>query len=206
MKKRSLVFSVLAMLLIALLVTSCTVERTPENPTTPGNNRQTRFLPRTSPMAPDNYRPNVTPGQGMQGPMTNNNRNTGNNRYIVNNNTARPGTNQMGTDMQDRAEKLADVAAKQKEVESASCLITGNTAMVGLQFNNQYKGKLTDSIKKQVDKRVREADKRIDKVVVTADPDMVSRIEEIFQDIGKGRPISGFTDELKEMINRINPK
>jgi YhcN/YlaJ family sporulation lipoprotein len=78
--------------------------------------------------------------------------------------------------------------------------------MVGLQFNDQYKGRLTDSIKKQVEKKVKDADNRISRVVVTADPDLVSRIEEIFKEIGNGRPISGFTKELNEMINRINPK
>jgi len=104
------------------------------------------------------------------------------------------------------AQAVADAAAKQKEVQSAACIITGNTAMVGLQFNDQYKGRLTDSIKKQVEKKVKDADNRISRVVVTADPDLVSRIEEIFKEIGNGRPISGFTKELNEMINRINPK
>ena len=78
--------------------------------------------------------------------------------------------------------------------------------MVGVQFNKQYKGELTDTIKKQVDRKVREADQRIKRVVVTADPDLVSRIEEIFRDIGNGKPISGFADEINEMINRINPR
>ena len=112
----------------------------------------------------------------------------------------------MNTNMQERAERVANAAARVKEVESATCLITGNTAMVGLQFNEQYKGQLTDSIKRQVEKRVRETDNRINRVVVTADPDLVSRIEEIFREIGNGRPISGFTEEINEMINRINPK
>ena len=53
----------------------------------------------------------------------------------------------MNTNMQERAERVANAAARVKEVESATCLITGNTAMVGLQFNEQYKGQLTDSIK-----------------------------------------------------------
>jgi YhcN/YlaJ family sporulation lipoprotein len=108
--------------------------------------------------------------------------------------------------MENRAERIADAAAEQKEIESAACVITGNTAMVGVQFNEQYKGKLTDAIKSQVENKVKDADNRITRVVVTADPDLVSRIEDIFKDIGNGKPISGFTKELNEMINRINPQ
>ena len=78
--------------------------------------------------------------------------------------------------------------------------------MIGIQFNDQYKGKLTDRIKEKVEERARDTDRRINRVVVTAEPDVVSRLEEMFREIGKGRPISGFTDELNEMINRINPK
>ena len=203
MKKRRLLFSILAIMIVGLLVVSCTVDRTPGNPDPQRDNRQTRFLPRNSPAPLNNdMRPNVAPrqeNQGQNAPGMNNSPGTNNTQP---NNT----TNQMGNNVQDRAEKLADVAAEQKEVESASCLITGDTAMVGVQFSKQYKGELTNNIKEEVDKKVREADKRIKRVVVTADPDLVSRIEEIFDDIGNGKPLSGFANELNEMINRINPK
>jgi YhcN/YlaJ family sporulation lipoprotein len=78
--------------------------------------------------------------------------------------------------------------------------------MIGVQFNKQFKGKMTDAIKADVEKKAKQADNRITRVVVTADPDMVSRIKGIFKDIGNGKPISGFTDELNEMMNRITPK
>lgn len=195
MKERRFLFSILTIIIIGLLVVSCTTQRTPEDTTPQRDNRQTRFLPETSPVPQNTVNPNTTiPGQE--------------NRDRTGNNTLRPDndTNQMGANVQDRAKKLAEAATKQKEVKSASCLITGDTAMVGLQFNKQYEGELTDTIKEQVDRRVREADNMIDRVIVTADPDIVSRIEEIVQETGKGRPISGFTKELNEMINRINPK
>lgn len=207
MKKRRLLFSILAIMVVAMLVVSCTVNRTPGNPNTQRNTRQTRFLPRNSPAPPNNdMRPNVAPRQGIQGQNAPGIDNKRPNNTRPNNTMPNNATNQMGNNMQNRAKRLADVAAEQREVESASCLITGDTAMVGLQFNRQYKGDLTDDIKKQVDRKVRDADNRIKRVVVTADPDLVSRIEEMFNDIGKGKPLSGFADEINEMINRINPK
>ncbi|HHT66032.1 MAG: YhcN/YlaJ family sporulation lipoprotein [Caldicoprobacterales bacterium] len=212
MKKRHYLLSILAVILIGLLVVSCTVERRPGEtaPQTSPDNRQTRFVPRISPdpNSPQNdpgMLNNPSPGTG---PYTRDNRRNITSPLRDNRNRVGGGTNTtpMGSNMQNRAERIADAAAKQKEVQSAACIITGNTAMVGLQFNDQYKGRLTDSIKKQVEKKVKDADNRISRVVVTADPDLVSRIEEIFKEIGNGRPISGFTKELNEMINRINPK
>ena len=49
----------------------------------------------------------------------------------------------------DRAAKIANKVADLNEVESATCVITGNTAMIGVQFSDQYKGKMTDAIKKR---------------------------------------------------------
>lgn len=106
----------------------------------------------------------------------------------------------------DRAAKIANKVADLNEVESATCVITGNTAMIGVQFSDQYKGKMTDAIKKKIDQVVKKTDPRIDRVAVTADPDVVNRIRDIFRDIGKGKPISGFAEEINELLNRIQPK
>ncbi|HHU49511.1 MAG: YhcN/YlaJ family sporulation lipoprotein [Caldicoprobacterales bacterium] len=209
MRKSRCLLYILAFVIAGLLAVSCTVQRRPGEtvPQVTPENRQTRFVPRASPYPDrtqyDPYMPNASPG-----PRTQDNRRNIRSPLIDERNRIRGGTNTapMGTDMQDRAQRIADAAARQKEVQSASCVITGNTAMVGLQFNKQYKGKLTNAIKRQVEKRIKDTDDRINRVVVTADPDMVSRIEEIFEEIGNGRPISGFTKELNEMINRINPK
>lgn len=201
MKKRHYLLSILAIVLALLLVVSCAPARRPGDNVpqiTPGT-RQSRFVPRNAP----NQSPMTSPS-----PITQDRRNMGNTDNLNQNNNVRDNRNIGTTDTntRDRAKKIANAAAKQKEVDSAACVITGNTAMIGVQFNAQYKGDLTNAIKKQVEKRVKDADNKITRVVVTADPDMVSRLKEIFVDIGKGRPISGFAEELNEMINRINPR
>ncbi len=188
--RRSFVLSLVFIILTALFIASCAPARRPNNTPTNVPGRQTRFIPR-----PDLRRPYMSPmpSPGIR-PW---------------NRTPRrlPGTTPGATgSMQERAEALADVAAEQKEIESATCIITGNTALIGVQFDKQYKGELTDRIKKAVEEKVKAKDDRIQRVIVTADPDMVSRIEEIFEDIGKGKPLSGFVKEINEMINRIQPR
>jgi len=106
----------------------------------------------------------------------------------------------------DRARRIADNVADLNEIQSATCVISGNTAIIGVQFSEQYKGKMTDEIKKKIDQVVKRTDTRINRVAVTADPDMVSRIQDIFRDIGRGRPLSAFVKEINELLNRIQPK
>ena len=191
MKTKHYLFSVLAIMIVMILAVSCAPARRPGAIRRPGatrapgntpGTRQTRVVPRTAPNRPI---VSTTPG-----PVTPN---------------ATTRDNNAG-DMQGRARKIADAAARQRDVKSATCVLTGNTAMIGVQFNKQFKGKMTDAIKADVEKKAKQADNRITRGVVTADPDMVSRIKGIFKDIGNGKPISGFTDELNEMMNRITPK
>lgn len=52
---------------------------------------------------------------------------------------------------------------------------------------------------------VRNADRDITRVSVSADPDIFTRIDNIARDIGRGRPLSGFGDEIEEIIRRITP-
>src|SRR5690554_1305179 len=147
MTKRHYLLSILAIIIAGFLVVSCTVQR--DNvPQTP-ENRQTRFVPRDSPdPITRQSAPYVSPR-----PRTftrDKNRRDTNDPLIGDRDRNRNNINNapMGINEQDRAEKIANAAAKQKEVESASCVITGNTAMVGIQFNKQYKGDLTDAIKR----------------------------------------------------------
>jgi YhcN/YlaJ family sporulation lipoprotein len=105
----------------------------------------------------------------------------------------------------DKAREIARDIAKEKNIESASCVVTGDTALVGLQFEEQYKGKVTDAIKRSVEKRVKKIEPSIKKVAVTADPDLLSRIKTMAKDIEDGKPLSGFTKEIEEIIRRINP-
>jgi len=104
-----------------------------------------------------------------------------------------------------RARTIADRVAGLAEVERATCIINRETAMIGVQFRNQYKGRLTDRIKRRIEDTAMAADPRIRRVVVTSDPDIVARIRDVFENVGRGRPLSGLKREIDEIFNRIQP-
>lgn len=168
---------------------------------TPGPGTTTPGIPNTT--GPGTMTPG-SPGPGTTSPGT---MNPGTTRPR----TATPGTTpgtirRTGTGtMGNRAKAIANEVAKDKNIRKASCVITGNTALIGVEFEKQYKGKVTDAIKKSVDRRVKKLEPSIKKVSVTADPDILSRIRSIASDTEKGKPLTGFADEIEEIIRRINP-
>lgn len=111
----------------------------------------------------------------------------------------------VATDMVARSRNIANQVAAMPEVEKAAVVITGNTALVGVTIKGSVEGKLSDQVKKKIETTVKTVDKGIKNVVVTADPDLFDRIRLMMNDIAKGKPVSGFTREINEMINRITP-
>jgi YhcN/YlaJ family sporulation lipoprotein len=176
-KRKFLVFSA-SLLLIMLVITACAPARRPDINDNDNNRpqQQTRFIPRQPAPVPNPVSPRTAQDDV-------------------------PNTSYMN-----RTRKISDRIEDLKEVETAACIITGNTALVGIQFDEQYKGTKTDAIKEKVEKAAKAADARVNNVVVTAEPDTLSRIQSILRDVGQGRPISGFTEEINELINRVQPK
>lgn len=188
MKSKQVIYLALALLLLLLTAVSCAPPRRPGE------------VPPAEPQVVPPRRPgepgvDPMPGTPQRVPGPGTPRRRFDNRM--------PG---WGGNMTERAEQIAETVAEEDEVEAATCVISGNTALVGIQLDDQDRGRLTDAVKQRIDQKVRQEDRRIRRVVVTADPDLVTRIENMFREIGRGRPITGFTQEIQEMLNRIQPR
>ena len=78
-------------------------------------------------------------------------------------------------------------------------VVTGNTALVGVKFNQAYQGEMTERIREMVAAEIMAADPEITTVAVTADEDDVEDVYEISERTLAGREM----DTLKEDINEI---
>ncbi len=184
--KRLILFLVSVVLLIAIIVGCAPAERKDETPT-----------PKEDTTPNDTTPKDTTPDGTTKDEDTNQDKDT----------TTKETPDTTTKDMRSEdAKKIADTVADLEEVDSATCVITDDTAMVGVQFSKQYEGELTDEIKNKIEDVAKDTDKDITKVVVTADPDLYKRIETIGKDIGEGKPLTGFKDEIDEILNRIQPK
>ena len=163
----------------------------------------------TRPAPTANYAPNATDGAG-------NNAQNGNGAAgLTNNGAANDGTN--GTtgatgntaattdgalnpfDWANGAADIEKAIARISEVSDARVVVTNSTALVGVKFDNAYKGEITERIREMVAAEVLRADPNIQTVAVTASEDDVNKVYELSEQIRSGRT----ADELSAEINAI---
>ncbi len=105
----------------------------------------------------------------------------------------------------DAADDISRRVLNIKGVKSAYVVVVGNVALIGINIEDGKQEKGINEIKNAAAERA-EADKRIVRAYVSADPDVVARIREIGDNINKGRPITEYLDEIGEIIQRLTPK
>ena len=85
------------------------------------------------------------------------------------------------------------------EIADARVVVTNSTALVGVKFDNAYKGQITERIREMVAAEVLRADPTIQTVAVTASEDDVGKVYDLSEQIRSGRT----ADELAAEINAI---
>ncbi|GKU78343.1 putative lipoprotein YlaJ [Paenibacillus sp. L3-i20] len=90
-------------------------------------------------------------------------------------------------------------------VKNAHCVVLGNTAIVGIDVEGSLERSRVGVIKYSVAEAFQNDPYGVD-ALVTADIDISSRLNEIGADIRAGRPISGFAEELADIMGRVIPQ
>ncbi len=103
------------------------------------------------------------------------------------------------------ANRLEQLAESIPRVQSANCVVFGDTAIVGINVQGNLDRSMVGTIKYSVAEALRK-DPHGAHAIVTADMDIASRLQEIGQDIRKGHPVSGFAEELSDIIGRVMPQ
>lgn len=85
------------------------------------------------------------------------------------------------------------------EISDCRVVVTNSTALVGVKFDNVYKGQLTERIRQMVAAEVLKADPGIQTVAVTSDVGDVEKVYRLSEQIRAGRT----ADELAPEINAI---
>ncbi|AOZ91699.1 YhcN/YlaJ family sporulation lipoprotein [Paenibacillus crassostreae] len=119
----------------------------------------------------------------------------------------RSATDDMTDQSQDLSLKnhLEALAERVSGVERAHCVVIGDTAVVGIDVDGDLPRSRVGTIKYSVAEALR-ADPQGMRSLVTADMDLSHRLDEIGKHIRQGRPISGFSSELADIVGRIIPQ
>ncbi|NMA82321.1 MAG: YhcN/YlaJ family sporulation lipoprotein [Epulopiscium sp.] len=116
-----------------------------------------------------------------------------------------PDTVMEATQYTETAKKLATIIVEMPEVEKATVLITGNTALVGIGLTQELSNEELDMLKQEIQGKVQKQEGRIDFVSVTNAKELVEKMTMIAQDVSGGRPIQGLADEIGAILRRITP-
>jgi YhcN/YlaJ family sporulation lipoprotein len=108
-------------------------------------------------------------------------------------------------DSQAVSERLEQIATSIPQVESAKCVVFGNTAVVGINLPSEMDRAKVGTIKLSVAEALKKDPYGVD-AVVTADVDVAARISKIRDSLREGRPVRGFAEEMAEIIGRIIPQ
>ena len=164
------------------------------------NNGGTNAQPTPNPTA--NYAPNATDGtmngNGAAG-LTNNAGNATADGGATGNTAATTDGALNPFDWANGAADIEKAIGRISEIADARVVVTNSTALVGVKFDNAYKGQITERIREMVAAEVLRADPNIQTVAVTASEDDVNKVYELSEQIRSGRT----ADELAAEINAI---
>lgn len=103
------------------------------------------------------------------------------------------------------ADHLRALAERVPGVNSANCVVMGDTAVVGLNVDGNLDRAEVGTIKYTVAEALK-ADPAGANALVTADMDVSNRIADLGRHLQEGHPISGLASELADIVGRIIPQ
>ncbi|MEW9677853.1 YhcN/YlaJ family sporulation lipoprotein [Lentibacillus sp. L22] len=102
------------------------------------------------------------------------------------------------------ADHLADIANTVPNVNSASAVVAGPYAVVGIDVDKDLDRSRVGTIKYTVTEGLRH-DPYGKTAVVVADADITERLRNMSNKIGQGHPVNGVVDELSAIVGRYMP-
>ena len=179
MKKKLLIL--MLTLLSAVMLTGCASNAdTLASPTPGATNMLNNLLPDT--------------GMTTESPMTDN-------ATMTPEGTAAPAATI--EDTRKNVQAMEEAVEKLSEVDDAYVITVGDTALVGLKFENQYQGGTDDRLKKMVLARLQTVDKNIAKVAVTGDEPLVTGIEALTETLKSASSLEDVNRRAEEMLKQL---
>lgn len=104
-----------------------------------------------------------------------------------------------------RAETIADSVVNIPGIDDATCIIKGDTAIVGVIVGDITENKLTAELKEQIIDTVKSTDYDIKNVLLTENPQLFERIDGIEQRMMRGETADKLATEINKIIKEISP-
>ena len=104
---------------------------------------------------------------------------------------------------QQAAQAMKEAVMKLSEVDEAWVVPMGDTALVGVKFDNQYQGGADDRLKKMVLTRVQSVDKAFTKVAVTDNAALVTGIQALAETLKGASSLDDVNTKAEDMLKQL---
>ncbi|WP_096435577.1 YhcN/YlaJ family sporulation lipoprotein [Alteribacter populi] len=102
------------------------------------------------------------------------------------------------------ANHLANLCTELPDIRHATAVVLGPYAVVGLDVEPEIDQSDVGTVKHSATEALAE-DPYGAQAVVTADPDITARLQEMQREIADGQPVSGIMEELAAIVGRLMP-
>lgn len=117
-----------------------------------------------------------------------------------------PGRMDMGNVHRIHSEqRIADRVVKTGYVSQASVLVVGDTAYIGVVQKPGVHKEMSTSAKAHLAQIVKQFDKRIKTVYISANPDVYTHFRSFAAEIANGKPVSGLWTNFRSIVTRVWP-
>ena len=104
---------------------------------------------------------------------------------------------------------VADLAAKKitylPEIDDATVIVNDNNAYVAVKMERSPQNKLTSDLENKIAKRTKAANRNVDNVYISTNPDFYDQMNTYSRVIRNGGLTSGFLDAFSDTIRRVFP-
>ncbi|HLR20458.1 MAG TPA: YhcN/YlaJ family sporulation lipoprotein [Tissierellaceae bacterium] len=210
-------FSFLALLLVGILsITACTTNdpnmnnnrnRNLSTQTRPNETRRNQNNNRrnTNDLSRDDINDNIDDlnpvDDGIRNDKSRSNRDTDDN---LNDGMTRPknSSSNKTNNFKDQSNNIAKKITDLSEVEKARVILTEETALVGCKLRGDTQGTMTTSLRQKIEDIVNN-EANVDNISITTEPKLYSEIDDMFNRISDEHPIEEFSDDIRDLINKI---
>lgn len=101
------------------------------------------------------------------------------------------------------AERISEAVERLSEVDDAEVIVSGNRALVAVEFDDQYSAGLDERMKKMITEAVQEVDETLTEVEITDDDTLYGQVKGFGERLAKATGLDELSDDFGDLWDRV---
>ena len=101
------------------------------------------------------------------------------------------------------AERISEAVERLSEVDDAEVIVSGNRALVAVEFEDQYSAGLDERMKKMITETVQEVDETLTEVQITDDGTLYGQVKGLGERLAKATGLDELADDFRDLWDRV---